>query len=344
MNSLEQLTVVFPCHTLEDLPVRQDEPNARSLMANWTILWHPELIAQAAKLPEWVSSDFVTTEFENALVLVPLACTDNIPIEIEDAVSAGKAEVISGLMSRAELLQHESLEKWINDRVAGDIANDFYALGFAFLQIQLMTRQLRYSSSIDVTRLSESAVAAAESAIDGDESQARKQLQNAFDLIAQERSSYYPTDPTILELVLFAPSTIDQRVHRQLMADQPTNWLMPQSLLVQLEEEQAASYATLMEQVRAGKITIVGGNELRVASQSDVLGISCKSAPDRAWPTIGSGNLCQHFCQSNSSSRNPLAPGTYQPGIPFLDSRCIFGRRYSSTLRSGDELARKRRD
>ena len=170
MKTLQQLVVILPCHTLEDFPIHHGEDHSASLLANWTALWHPSLIAQTQQLPEWVSSDFVTIDFENALILVPTSCQDNIPFEISDAVEGGTAELISAKVERSSIVAEPIFSKWVdsaNGQPAEDLIQDFFALGYAFLQVQLMTRQLRYSSSIDMPRLKEASVAAAEAAVSG---------------------------------------------------------------------------------------------------------------------------------------------------------------------------------
>ena len=211
METLQQLVVVLPCHTLEDFPAHHDEQNAKSLLANWTALWHPGLISLTGNLLQWVSSDFVSIDFTGSLVLVPTSCSDDIPLEISDAVDAGDAEMVAGKTERDSIFLDTTVTKWLEQghcsALDEKLVGDFFALGYAFLQVQLMTRQLRYSSSINMELLGEAVVAAARSATDGQTESATDHLQRAFDLIAQERSNYYPTDPSLIDLALVAETT-----------------------------------------------------------------------------------------------------------------------------------------
>ena len=50
----------------------------------------------------------------------------------------------------------------------GDLVQDFLALGYAFLQIQLLTRQMRYSSSLDEVNFNQHLLAAAQAAVAGE--------------------------------------------------------------------------------------------------------------------------------------------------------------------------------
>ena len=268
MKTLQQLVVILPCHTLEDFPVHHDEVNAASLLANWTAIWHPSLISQAQQIPQWVSSDFVNTAFDNALVLVPSICQENIPFEVTDAVNAGAAEMVSAKTDRASIFQDPVVSKWIAavaGQPADELVSDFFALGYAFLQVQLMTRQLRYSSSIDMSRLNEVAVKAASAATSGNTEEAKNFLQQCFDLIAQERSSYYPTDPELIDLILVAESTLDDDLLKQLDAPLPGNWLLS-GILFQEIQDRPAAIEKLKTRVQNGSAAIVGGQQLELPS------------------------------------------------------------------------------
>ena len=61
-----------------------------------------------------------------------------------------------------------------------------------YLQLQLMTRQLRYSSSIDTTEFEKRVVAAAKSCFESDSVGTKNRIQSCFDLlfINTERQSY----------------------------------------------------------------------------------------------------------------------------------------------------------
>ena len=259
MNSLDQLVVVLPCHTLEDLSVRQDEQNAKSLLAAWTALWHPSLISEAEQMPQWVSSDFVNRDFDNALVLVPLSCSDQIPLEIIDAVEAGQAEVVSDFVERAQLLSNQAYSQWVDQDLDTELVRDFIALGYAYLQVQLLTRQLRYSSSIDTTEFETTVVAAAVAASDQNVAKSKDKLQRCFDLLAQERSNYYPTDPSLIELVLLTDSTIDKRLMNQVACTRPSNLLLTKQLHLLIQKKLPDVFQELNRRLKTGNVCIVGG-------------------------------------------------------------------------------------
>ena len=45
--NLQQLVILLPCHSFEDFPQHHRGDDAAGLLAGWTALWHPSLLAAA---------------------------------------------------------------------------------------------------------------------------------------------------------------------------------------------------------------------------------------------------------------------------------------------------------
>ncbi len=45
--------ILLPCHSLEDFPTHHEGDDAQGLLANWSALWHPALIASSESVPAW---------------------------------------------------------------------------------------------------------------------------------------------------------------------------------------------------------------------------------------------------------------------------------------------------
>lgn len=145
--------------------------------------------------------------------------------------------------------------------------DDFFALGFAALQVQLMTRQLRYSSNLDQVVFAEHVVAAAEAWVAGrdeawvagrDEA-SENSLHAAFDLLAEERDHYFSADPHLIDLVLVAESTVGDELAETLRGDQPLNLLMSARVAETIRDTSPAIAARIAERHRAGTLSVVGG-------------------------------------------------------------------------------------
>src|SRR5690349_9175972 len=66
-----ELAILLPCHSLEDFPVYQEGPDAEGLLAAWSALWHPALLASAQRLPTWYRADSPPDDVANRLFVIP---------------------------------------------------------------------------------------------------------------------------------------------------------------------------------------------------------------------------------------------------------------------------------
>jgi alpha-mannosidase len=137
--------------------------------------------------------------------------------------------------------------------------DDFFALGYAALQIQVMTRRLRYSSNLDQVTFSEHAVAAARSWVAGDQAACQEALQAAFDLLGEERDHYFSGDPHLIDLVLVAPSTVGPALEETLAGDAPLNLLLSAEAAERIAEDHPQIAKRIGERIAAGNLCLAGG-------------------------------------------------------------------------------------
>ena len=53
----QQLIALLPCHSLDDFPFHLEGAAADEILAAYTVLWHPSLIAEARAVPTWRRND-----------------------------------------------------------------------------------------------------------------------------------------------------------------------------------------------------------------------------------------------------------------------------------------------
>ncbi len=136
---------------------------------------------------------------------------------------------------------------------------DFFALGYAFLQIQLMTRQLRGSTNLDEARFAAAVVAAAIAWNDDDEATTTQNLGRCFDLLLAEKNAYYPVQPRLIDLVLVAETTIGKSFAREFGNGHAKSCLMTAAVGRRLQAGQPENFQMLKAQVENAQIDIVGG-------------------------------------------------------------------------------------
>ena len=259
MTRFENLYISLPCHSLEDFPTDLVGKKAENLLSAWTVLWHPQLIASARSAPQWFAAEETPTELERTLVVVPTCSTTIVESDLRQKCEQAGAMFVDQDLSR------EELEKLILDQmdsapiVEAEIVADFFALGYSYLQVQLMTRQLRYSSSLDEQRFSELLVTAADTATTANSAEETKaELQLCFDLLLEERNSYYPVQANLIDYTLLAETTLGSSLRKQLARPYKSNVLLTGSLAETINNKHPETRAAIRKAIEAEQLDLIG--------------------------------------------------------------------------------------
>ena len=254
------LTILLPCHSLEDFPVHHEDEDAQGLLAGWSALWHPSLIASVASLPAWRRVDDPLDSLVDQLIVIPSVSESELPTGFVERAAADGATVLRGQNCRDEIVADALATLDDGDStIDADLAADFLALGYCFLQVQLLTRHMRYSSNLDEQYFENQLVAAAQAAAGGDSSAATNGLATCFDTLSEERNHYYPVDAFIIDLTLVASSTIGTSLRDELDRRTPINLLLSGSVVDEMATREAASLSALRGALEDGNACIVGG-------------------------------------------------------------------------------------
>ncbi|MCR9295321.1 MAG: hypothetical protein NXI32_21600, partial [bacterium] len=264
-NSLRQCYWLLPGHELDAFPKHLPSAEAAELLASWVGLWHPRLLVQLGGIPQWHSAAQAPETLSGSLLVIPDLARPELWCELS-ALEANSECLVLLPKSGWQEFQHQVLSA-VNlssadaaeDDLADELRFDFAALGYAYLQIQLMTRQLRYTSNLDQLLFSEQATSAAEAALAGDREKAEELLQACFDTLGQERDHYYSLEVHLLEVVLLAESTIGKSLRSQLESASPAaSYLASAELLEQVKQLQPDNFQQLQEQL-SESACVVGG-------------------------------------------------------------------------------------
>ena len=295
-----RLIALFPCQTLEDFDLERREEDAEQLLAAWSALWHPALLADAETIPAWLPASCPPSEPAGNLIFAPDCCESSLPDRWLAEAEAAGACVLRGLQHRGQIVAAalERLGDCPNSRtsengnvpfstdqverpsVEPDLAADFLALGHCYLQVELLTRKLRYMSNLDEQALRTSALAAAHEAVAGNAAAARQHLQSAFDRLHEAREYFYPLEARLLDLTLVAPSTLGQALRDELSCSTgilpvpeehgqdaratanpalPRNMLVSGEVIEEMARREPETLDALKRALAAGSVTLVGG-------------------------------------------------------------------------------------
>lgn len=255
------LYTVLSCHGLEDFPTHHKGESAHGLLASLTSLWHPAIVARAESMPRWCRHDQVPENCERTILVVPAISATQLPTGLAERVRLVGGLLITSENDRAAIVTkaHEYLQT-VGGADTQELAADFFALGFAYWQVQLMTRQLRYSSHLDEVHFQNLVVAAAKAHAAQDWDECRRGLQAAFDLLLQERNRYFPVDALFVELVLVAATTIGDSLLQTIQSPTPVNVLLTGELIERIAETHPATIAAMKSLWRESKLELIGGS------------------------------------------------------------------------------------
>ena len=210
---------MIPAATLEAFPTDLSDHDARSTLAAWSVLWHPLVLAKTEQVPVWYRADSPPDPIGKRLFAAPHPSLGQLPSGYQTrAKKSEEAGWITG-DSRSEMVEQllEALEidgspPSLQAEHREISVEDFFAIGYVALQVQVMTRRLRYTSNLDEIHLQSRIVAAAKAFLDGQVNEATEALHDVFDCLAEERDHYFSSDPHLIDLVLTSTSTLDATI------------------------------------------------------------------------------------------------------------------------------------
>jgi alpha-mannosidase len=252
----QDLVILLPCHSLEDFPTYHEGEDADSLLASWSGLWHPCLIEGAGKLPTWARVDTPPHEVSNQLLVVPSVSISQLPTGFAQRVKDGGGLLIRKPSTPDELLGQALRDYPQANDLPPDTLADFLALGVCYLQVQLLTRQMRYSSSLDEAHFLSLVVSAASAALRGDASETQARLAQCFQLLAQERDRYYPVPAYLLDWTFVDIATSGERLRRELQTGAVINLQLSIETLLAIADRDPSLVDELRRRLASGDLDI----------------------------------------------------------------------------------------
>jgi alpha-mannosidase len=264
---LTDLSLLVPSHSLDDFPLHLQGSDAAGVLEAWSALWHPALLAAAGKIPSFLFSGDSLAKSERPLVIVPSASRSYVTDdELSLAVSQGALIVDSGatrenFLARAMQLTElgdglsESSLSAQTERIA-----DFYALGFTYLQTELLTKRMRYTSHLDEGKFQRAVAAASQAWVANDSDLVKQQLSTAFDCLMQARSQFYPVDAFLIDIVLIAPSTIGTSLRAELANPTPKSVMLSGNTLQEIAEREPETLGLLRTAIENETVGLIVGD------------------------------------------------------------------------------------
>ena len=258
----KDILILLPCQSIEDLSLSRSAEDAEELLTAWSAPFHPTIVSISERTPRWEMAAQAPhpDDLENALVFLPKSSAANLPDDwVEKATSAG-ALVLQDLSDRDRVVAAAlaALDE-PPPAVDAELANDFFALGFCQFLVELLTRQLRYMSSLDEDQFQTHVVGAAEALVRGDLETAKEKLQSSFDQLTQAREYFYPSEASFIDLTLVADSTLGNALRDELRRADSLNVLISAADLEKMAASEPETFEALRRALAESKLAVVGG-------------------------------------------------------------------------------------
>ncbi|MFO0011827.1 MAG: hypothetical protein ACK553_03720 [Planctomycetota bacterium] len=274
MTSFSRLVFVSASHALEDLPKGIGSAHALDYLTAWTSLWDPRLLVALGAVPEWRRCDTSGLDLEDALICCPEASLAKLDQPLEERLRLGRNELVpSARRPRQDVVR--SLVHAFRDRCSatGEVEklalsredhacsylDDFYAFGYAVLQIQCMARKLRYSFNLDWMAVGEQILSAAKASVIQDETETDRWLSAAFDSLSQERDRYCSQQGNLLDLLLVAPTTLGNSLTHMLEIDRPLTIYATTGVLRAWQQVNPQAWNQLVQRLQDKSACLAGG-------------------------------------------------------------------------------------
>jgi len=231
-----------------------------------TALWSPRILRRLGFLPESRRCDSSGLDVENALLVIPDVVQSKIDQPLEERLLlSGNRLFYSQSRPRKDIVDEicrlvdSSGEGPPRSPITDGIEEDFFAFGYAVMQVQQMARKLRYSFNLDWMIVSDQLLQASEHFHQGNLEETQRWLDAAYDSLSQERDRYCSQQGYLLHLVLSARSTLGERFSKEMQNEIPTSLLVTTQSLSLLVESNPQAFHRLSERLAEKSISLVGG-------------------------------------------------------------------------------------
>lgn len=314
-DDFDEISVLIPGYSVEDLPTDLNEEPAASLLNAIAVAWHPALLARSRGIPTFRHAEALHQFSGRHLVIVPTPAEDWLPHDWQNNISPSFHRVLRQLITREQYL--DAIADVVADHplpipqpceselspAAGDfpavaavpitmspvLTEQFLAFGTVHVLVLLLSRRRHHYVDPDETTLTREIRAAAIASVAGDASTAAWHLKQCFELLHQTRELFYPLECHLLDLCIPSATADGPGIASVIENTPQLNLAATAAELVRWADE-SSGFATLVrEHVKSESLTLLTGHSVEVRSS---LGSLAATWTDLA---LGVADLAQHF-------------------------------------------------
>lgn len=267
----QDIRILIPGYSIEDLPTDLDEDDAASLLNAFAVAWHPWILKHSAALPDVYQAEATELPTGQHLIFIP-SCSESWlgpdwKLELEETESESFHDCVdrNQWLEKVEGRFRESLPE-----LDQSLRDDFLAFGTAWLQVRVMSRRMHFFVDPEQSKLEASIFDAAEAAVAGQNVEARKHLQLAFECLLECREQFYPVECYLIDLCLPSEQSTPAELIETLKSEQKLTILTNAGHLKELTSDSDELTTNLREAIDGKRVSILSGHshELRTSLNS----------------------------------------------------------------------------
>lgn len=243
-------------------PANLDDDQAQALWSAITALWHPALLAGAARLPRIEPIQDPSPPVSNELRLAAGGAVGLLPSDYPE-----RAEIAGSILLESSRDRETTLRE-VRGRLGAtadqpadsdEMVGDFLSLGLLRWMVRDLSIAMGRSSAIDEDALAREALAAADAWRDGDLEAAAGRLRGAFEVLTRAREQSYPVDAHLLDLCLLDPALPGGALAPSLEDKTPVSFIASARAIEKQGREDPDRVAELCQGVTDGWVDVAGG-------------------------------------------------------------------------------------
>lgn len=265
-HEYQQIDILIPGYSIEDIPTDLNEQSASSLLNAFAVAWHPQLLIASKSLPEFRQAESTELPTGQHIVFVPECSEDWLGHEWEEHFADTLSVVLSNCSNRDDYINR--INEIFPDApvVSDELLRHFFALGTCHLQVLLLSRKMHHFVDPDSYLLESETLDAARAALAGDESKAKDHLRKSFECLLDCREQFYPVECFLVDTCLPSDQTTGLELAELIDAGKPVSLICSGSEL-QTYAEESKFQTAVTSGIRDKRLSLLTGqqHELRTS-------------------------------------------------------------------------------
>ena len=267
-RDFQDIRVLIPGYSIEDLPTDLNEANAASLLNAFAVAWHPSLLVRSRSLPAAFQAESTEPPTGQHFIFVPQCSEDWLAHDWQEQLADTMSVTFHSCSARSEWVSaidtHFAAE---HSQLPDDLLQDFFALGTNHLLVNWLSRRMHHFVEPDQHLLAAEAFAAATAAMAGDVETSRERLRRCFECLLDCREQFHPTDCFLLDICLPSEQTTADEIRTLLTGSTPLSLICSGQTLHEYCQTNDSLGSLLAEKIASGQLSLLTGqqHELRTS-------------------------------------------------------------------------------